>query len=70
MHRFATNAIFFLSFKKYRNKAEIIYWFRQDYAVLQLEMIYGEAPEFEVIMSEMIELTEFLKNYNELDDSD
>lgn len=35
--------------------------FRQDYAVMQREMIYGEAPEFEVIMSEMIELTEFFK---------
>ena len=40
--------------------------FRQDYAVMQREMIYGEAPEFEVIMSEMIELNEFLKNCNEL----
>lgn len=35
--------------------------FRQDYAIMQREMIYGEAPEFEVIMSEMIELAEFFK---------
>jgi hypothetical protein len=35
--------------------------FREDYAVMQEEMIYGEAPDFNTILAELKELTQLLQ---------
>ena len=35
--------------------------FREDYAVMQEEMIYGEAPDFNTIFAELKELTQLLQ---------
>lgn len=35
--------------------------FREDYAIMQEEMIYGEAPDFDMILVELEELTKFLQ---------
>lgn len=35
--------------------------FREDYAVMLEEMIYGEAPDFDTILAELKELTELLQ---------
>ena len=35
--------------------------FREDYAAMREEMIYGEAPDFDTILAELKELTQFLQ---------